>query len=446
MSKKIVIKYLLIAFFANVSLLTFAQKTRQQLEKEKRENLEKMEEVRNILNQTTTQKRANIGQLRALNRQIETQNKKIDLISEDIDLMNSELNELENARKELDGDLAGLKTEYAKMIYMTSKRNNDLSMLSFLFSAPSFNQFWARYKYLRQYTNERQKQVTEIKRVKQLMIDKTERITGKKVDQQEALKSKVAENKNLETLKSKKNEVVKELGTRESELKEELADIRKANHDLESSITNIIRREIQERRAREKAAARERAERERIAAKAAELAAKAAHSKGEEVVKVEPKAEPTPASEPTNSEGMNEAEVALASSFEASKGKLPWPVKSGFISDHYGENEYIAGQPVKNDGIGIQTKEGEPVRAVYDGIVVAVQWQGIYHYSVAIQHGNFYSIYTKLKGVSVKVGQKVKNREPIAIVATNKDGVSEINFQIWKNANKNNPENWLQPH
>lgn len=441
-------RFLIVLFLLCFSTLTFAQKTRQQLEKEKRENIEKMNEVKGILNQTTSQKKANLGQLKAIKKQIETQNKKIELISEDINLMDSELGELEKAKTELDQDLTKLKAEYAQMIYTTSKRNNNLSMLSFLFSAPSFNQLWARYKYLRQYTDERQKQVVQMKSVQKLMTDKTNRITGKKTDQQQALVAKVSESKNLEGLKTKQNDVVKELGQRESELKEELAEIRKANRDLENSIVATIRREIQERRAREKAAARERADRERAAAKAAEIEraanSKIEGSKPEAIAKVEPK--PEPKAEPvTNSEGMNEVEVALASSFEASRGKLPWPVKSGFISDKYGSHEYISGQPVTNSGIGIQTTAGEIVRAIYDGIVLDVESAGIYHNTIFIQHGNYYSIYTKVKGVNVRRGQKVKAREPIAVVATSKDGVSELNFQIWRDDKKTNPENWLLP-
>jgi hypothetical protein len=33
--------------------------------------------------------------------------------------------------------------------------------------------------------------------------------------------------------------------------------------------------------------------------------------------------------------------------------------------------------------------------------------------------------------------------EPIGIVNTNKDGISEVQFQIWKNNQKLNPENWI---
>jgi septal ring factor EnvC (AmiA/AmiB activator) len=55
------------------------------------------------------------------------------------------------------------------------------------------------------------------------------------------------------------------------------------------------------------------------------------------------------------------------------------------------------------------------------------------------------TVYAKLRNPSVKIGQRVKAREAIGTVATGKDGVSEIQFQIWKNLTKLNPESWLRP-
>ncbi len=431
-----------------VSCFVFAQKSREQLEREKRENLEKITEVRGILTQTTAQKRASLGQLKAVNREIETQSKKIDLINDDIQLMNQELTELEQAKGELDSDLAKLKTEYAAMIYTSSKRNNTLNSISFLFSAATFNQFWVRYKYLRQYSDERQKQVAQMKKVQQLMANKTYRITGKKTDQQKALTSKIDETKNLEILKTKKSGVVTELSQREKELKIEMAEIRKENQRIESTLTNIIRREIQERRAREARdkAIRQRVERERIAREredAKKTEAERVEDKKDEpvVAKVEPKPEAVP-----NSDGMNEAEVAIASSFSASKGRMLWPVRSGFVSSHFGTKiNAELGLPQPNDGVDIQTKTGETVHSVYDGIVKAVQFEAMAKNVVYIQHGNYYTVYTKLKNVSVRIGQRIKARDVIGVVATDADGTSEINFQVWKDFDKLNPEKWLSP-
>ena len=424
----------------------FSQKSRQQLEKEKRENLERINEVRGILKQTAAQKRASLGQLKAIGQQISTQKRKIDLLNEDLTLMNSELHELMVARMELDRDLGKLRKEYGSMIYASSKRNNSLTQLSFLFSAPTFNQFFIRYKYLKQYTQEREKQVTQMKQVQNLMVAKTKSITTKKKDQQSTLVVKISESKNLEQLKTDKDKVVKELSSRENELQQELAEIRKANREVENTLTNIIRREIKERREREtrEKAARDRLERERLARE--RQIEKAAGKPADEIAKDESKMEtkPEPAPDPG---GMNEAEVALASSFSASRGRLPWPVKSGFVSDHFGTKPHPTLPRIfeKNDGVDIQTNAGEAVRSVYDGVVMGVENMGIVRNVVYIQHGDYYTIYTKLKSVNVRTGQKVKAREPIGTVATDADGVSEINFQVWKNTDKMNPEKWLAP-
>jgi murein hydrolase activator len=143
---------------------------------------------------------------------------------------------------------------------------------------------------------------------------------------------------------------------------------------------------------------------------------------------------------------MNEAEVAIASSFSASKGRMLWPVRSGFISSRFGTkiNEEL-GLPQPNDGVDIQTKTGEAVHSVYDGTVVEVQFEALSKNIVYIQHGNYYTVYTKLKNVSVRKGQKIKARDTIGTVATDSDGTSEINFQVWKDFDKLNPEKWLSP-
>ena len=432
------------------SSLLFAQKSRQQLEKEKRENLERLQELQGILKQTTEQKRASLGQLKAIKQQINAQNRKIELINDDLQLMDSELNELQKAKVELDNDLGKLRAEYGKMIYNSSKRNNSLNELSFLFSAPNFNQFVIRYKYLKQYTDERKKQVDQMKKVQSLMIAKTNSITNKKKDQQNALQTRIAESKSLEQLKGEKDKVVKELTGREKEIIGEVAEVRKANKQLENALTRIIQREIEERREKARAAARERAARDKAEREAAKArAAEKARDKdkdNEDVAKAEPEAKPEPKREKEaeiNSEGMNEEEVTLASSFAASKGRLSWPVP-GFISDGFGTKEVMKNVFEENHGVDIQTKVGEQVKAVYDGVVLGIENQYLMKNVVLVQHGDFYTVYAKLKSVNVREGQKIKARDVIGIVATNGEGIAEINFQVWKDTQKLNPQPWLR--
>lgn len=442
---------ILIGLLLGSSSLLFAQKSRQQLEKEKRENLERLQELQGILKQTTEQKRASLGQLKAIKQQINAQNRKIELINDDLHLMDAELNELQKAKVELDNDLGKLRAEYGKMIYNSSKRNNSLNELSFLFSAPNFNQFIIRYKYLKQYTDERKKQVDQMKKVQSLMIAKTNSIFNKKKDQQNALQNRIAESKNLEQLKGEKDKVVKELTGREKEIIAEVAEVRKANKQLENALTRIIQREIEERREKARLAARERAAREKAEREAAKArAAEKARDKdkeSEEVAKAEPETKPEPKREKEpeiNAEGMNEEEVTLASSFAANRGRLPWPVP-GFISDGFGTKEVLKNVYQENQGVDIQTNAGSSVKTVYDGVVMDVTNMGVMRNVVFVQHGDFYTVYAKLKNVNVRPGQKLKARETIGVVATDADGVSEVNFQIWKNTSKLNPESWLRP-
>ena len=64
--------FLVLTLLCCTSVSVFAQKTREQLEREKSENQSKMNEIQGILKQTSSQKKVNLGQLRALNQQINT--------------------------------------------------------------------------------------------------------------------------------------------------------------------------------------------------------------------------------------------------------------------------------------------------------------------------------------------------------------------------------------
>jgi len=432
--------FLLLTLLCCASFSVFAQKTREQLEREKNENQSKMNEIQGILKQTSSQKNVNLGQLRALNQQINTLKKKIDLLSDDLSLLDKELKTLEKKRQVVANDLGKLKEEYGDMIYEASKRNVYMNQLVFLFSSGTFNQFVLRYKYLKQYTDARQGQVKQMEVLERELMAERQRISSKKQQQQTVLVTQVSENTKLEGLKTKQDQVVKQLSQKEVELRNQLTENRKATNLLEANIRRIAEREKKERerREREERAEREakrKAERERIARENAER-----EKKGEaKVVEVEPKEEPV-----VSSSGMSDEEVTLASSFAASQSRLSWPTR-GFISGHFGQRAHavLKGVMVDNLGVDIQTNAGEAVRSVYDGVVLDVTQMPGMGNVVAIQHGNYMTVYAKMSGVTVSAGQKVKAREPIGRVATDSDGTSELQFQIWKSTSRLNPESWL---
>lgn len=459
-----VIPLILLGFLCHLPSAQAQQtvRNRQVLEREKKQNLEKMNQIRTILKQTASEKQAGLGQLKALDQQIQTQSKQIGLLNKDLQLTESEIGELRKASTTLTKDLNKLRAEYGSMIYAADKRRQQVNPLGFLFAADNFNQLVARYKYLRQYSDARQSQVRQMTNVKTMLQGKQVATQRKRQEQKSTIGTKVNETKSLETLKVVKNQVVKELSQKETELRTELAESRRSVAQLEALIRRLVLREAKERAERE---GRERAERERIARqetarkaaerKRAEDAIAAAEKAGEkpapaDVARVERATEPEPAPKKPDerrNNNLNDEETALASSFTASRARLPWPVTKGFISDHFGRKAHpvLKGIFVENQGVDIQTNAGEGVRSVYDGIVQDVANMPGMNNVVAIQHGDYFTVYAKLRSVSVRVGQRVKARESIGTVATDKSGVSEIQFQIWKEFTKLNPESWLAP-
>lgn len=445
-----------------LTLPTFAQtpKSRQQLEAEKKRNQEKIAQISRILDRTATRREATVGQLKALNQQIESKSKQINLLSQDLTLLKNEVGELRVATGTLSNDLKNLRREYAAMIYAASKTSNAYNKLSFLFSAPNFNSLVMRYRYLQQYSDARRTQVRQIEAVRSELVAKQRNIEQKQTQQEQVLTTQVQETKNLEGIKQKQTAVVTQLSQRETQLRAELEERQAAANRLENSIAALIEREIREARIRaerEKAAAAARAEAAAKAAREREAAAKAANDEAakekaavevakaeEKVVETREAVKETKAAAPNKVE-MTEAEVSLASSFAASKNRLPWPVKSGFVSDRFGVHPHpvLKGVRIENSGIDIQTEAGEAVRAVYDGVVRDVSSLPGMGSIVAIQHGEFFTIYAKLGSVAVREGQKVKARDAIGTVAADADGTAELQFQVWKNFTKLNPEAWL---
>ncbi len=402
------------------------QTNREQLEKDKKANQDKIKQIQSVLKKTSSQKNVNMKQLQVINSQITAQQKQIGLLNDDLKLLDNELHTLGIERRKLDQDLEKLKKEYAKMIYEASKRMNTLNNLIFLFSANTFNQFVLRYKYLKQYTDARQNQASQMEALKVQIAAQQSRITSKKDQQKVILSDRMSEAQKLTVMQTQKNTVVTELSKQEKELRAELAKSRQQAAMLEKNLKEIIERERRERLAREKAA-REKAERERAEREARGEAPK-----------------PETEAEKLDLSGMTDEEVKLASSFTASKARLPWPVR-GFVTDHFGRQAHpvLKGIIVDNLGVDIQTNAGEPVRAVYDGLVLDVNSMPGYGYVVAIQHGDYMTVYAKLRSASVRPGQRVKARDNIGVVATDGEGTSELQFQVWRNTTKLNPESWL---
>ena len=137
--------------------------------------------------------------------------------------------------------------------------------------------------------------------------------------------------------------------------------------------------------------------------------------------------------------------MELTEGFESKIGKLEWPVRSGFISNKFGEHPHpvIKNIKVKNDGIDIQTNKSSKVYSVFSGKVSTVAFIPGMNNVVIINHGEYYTLYAKLKNLNVVKGDNISSGDLIAELVTNADGITELQFQVWKNNIKLNPEKWI---
>lgn len=417
---------LFIAFF--LCQPVFSQKTRAQLEREKRQNMAKIAETNRILQETGAERQVSLGQLNVLTEQITTRKGLIAKMSEEVNLLNREMADLSQLLTAMEGDIADLQKEYAAMIYAAAKTTNSYNKMLFLFSAGSFTELLMRVKYLKQYSESRKEQLKQIESTRISLNQRRLALDVKKQQKSGLLASQMKESKNLVVLKDRQDRVVQKLTEKEKELAGELAERKESVDKLDKLIAAVVAEEVRRAAERERAKA---AERERAADR------EAIASRGKPKTRT-----------PTAVRAIPDAAGAeSASSFSATRSRLAWPVGSGFISSHFGKQWHpiIKGAEIENHGVDIQTNRGEEVRAVYDGEVATITSIPGMNKLVIIRHGSDYmTVYAKLGKVSVETGQKIKARQVIGEVYTDREGTSELQFQIWRNSEKLNPETWLQ--
>ncbi|MCZ2488236.1 murein hydrolase activator EnvC family protein [Aquirufa antheringensis] len=465
-------KYLFLLFAFLFTSSSFAQADKKAaLEQQKKDNLSKIKELNSIISRTSKKKKASIGKLNVLKEQIGVQKKQISVLEQNQQILAEEAQKLRNEGDVLKAKLERLKKQYALMIYEAQKTSSVYNKMSFLLLSNDLGEFVRRFDYLRHYSTNRKKQADLIFKTRQDLMTKEQKVVFKKQEEQKVIVEKEGEKKKLEVLKTKEDQVVTVLTQQEKKLKIELEKKKLSVRKLDNLIAGIVQREIQ------KSIERERKLRQARQVKKVEVAKPTLPElkKGEttkilaekQVEKKESpkeekkaavaeakksKAEPAPAAAveekkiESNTYYMNADEAKLASSFAALRGRMPFPVPSGFISDHFGVHKHplLKGVMINNNGIDIQTSPGSPVHSVYDGVVQSVVNIPGINMVVAIQHGDYFTVYSKLANVSVSVGTRVRTGQRIGSVASDEDGTAEINFQVWKNTVRQNPESWLR--
>ncbi len=427
-------KALLLLIPAALFLVVTTQgQSREELERQRRQIQQEIEELRAVQNSIRKDKKASLGQLNLIQRKLAKRADVINNINAQVRLIDNSIfsnnREIYRLQKQLDT----LKVHYARTIEYAYKTRSNYDMLNFIFSATSFNDAVRRVSYLRSYRQYRDDQVASINKTRDMLQGKIVALNNNKKEKSQVLVEQSKQLKVLEEEKSEKNQFLSKIKAREKEINKELEAKQRVNRNLQNAISAAVRREIEaaRKKAAEEAKRQNEASANAAAAKPADRAESAAGGKA-------------PAARKANVLENTPEVTRVSIGFENNKRNLPWPVDRASVTSSFGRKK-IEGTTLYEDNIGITiaTQAGSPVKAVYEGIVTAVS-DVSGSPTVTIKHGKYFTTYHNVSGVTVSKGTEVKTGQVIGRAGTNLDDEGEIIFVVTREANFENPELWLK--
>ncbi len=385
-----------------VPVLGFAQDKKATLEAQKKRLQQEIVQINTLL-KSSAKKRTNVlTEVEAVQLKMDRQDALIRLTNRQINRLNQEISLNLRNIEQLRTELVTLKKDYGDMVVAARKNQSTRNRLMFLLSSESFWQAYKRMAYIKQYAAYRKQHGEQIAEKTKTLQQYTNNLVAQRKDKERLIRENRDAQKALDTVRARQNNLVQQLKRKE---KSYAAQIRKKQQQ-QASIDREINRLI----------------REAIAASNKKAGAK------------------------TRSFVLTPEAKALAASFAANKGRLPWPVAKGIVTQRFGTQRHavVRTTTIKSNGVTLSVPAGTAARSVFEGIVLnIVQFKGS-NPIVLVQHGNYITTYKNLSKVYVKKGDRLTAKQLIGEIFTNKDtGKTTLQFSLFQNTSPQNPALWL---
>ena len=418
----IILVLLLLAFVSP----TFAQKTKGKTKKQLQSEINSLQKeistANQLLKKTKKDKEMTLNEVNLLDKKIKQREKLITSYNEQIAVLNEEIKSGQNNIKSLNSDLSKLQKEYAKMIVFANKNRSHYDRLGFVFASKDFNQAFRRLRYIREFSEARKAKMNQIAAIERQISSEVEAHQQARMQQDSLLKDEKSQQNALQKEKKELNGQVAKLKKKEGSIQQDIKIKQQQAKKLQKAIDDIIAEEIRKANA------------------------EAEKKRKEEAKKNANKGKTTTTAPKEKGMALTPAEKTLSTNFVNNKGKLPWPVERGVISTSYGKHTSVVSDKVTvtNNGIDIATTENAQARAVFDGEVTSVTKLMGSNTVVIIRHGEYFTVYSNLENVTVKRGDKVKTKQNLGTVHTNRtENKTELHFELLKEQSRQNPANWL---
>lgn len=460
------------------------QQEKQQVHKSVEANKKKQAElVRNV--------KKGMENLMVIDHEIMQKKRVIDTIRQDISTLDGHIILLDRQLNVLEDELTDRKNRYRQSLRYMHRNRTVQNQLMFVFSADNFNQMYRRMRFMRQYAAFQKAQGEAIKSKQEQVSQKQNELKDSKQQKGQLLARDEAEHRKLEGKQTEQKAQVEQLKKQERTVNALIIEQQKKEVELNDRIEKIIAEEIAREQARREAEAKRRAEEARKKAEA-----EAARKRAEEQRRAEEerrrlaennanKSNTTAGSKSHTSAGGNAggsksavsndrssastsrnttpeptvsttvvardrdedysmpaADRELNSNFAANKGKLPLPISGSYkLVRGFGpySPEGLRHVTLVSNGWHLKGKPGAKAQSIFNGVVSGVYLIGD-SYVVTVRHGNYISVYTNLRSVSVKKNQKVSTRQALGSLGSD----NTMQFQLRNSRTLLNPSGWLR--
>ena len=385
-------KAILLILLALCAATAFGQDVSKQTER-KRKIEEEIQFIDNQLKTISSKQKDTTEQLSLIRKRVLNRKSLIGDLDRRIAVINDEMTAKQREINRLQKELDTLEVYYDKLVYNTYKNRDTKIWFMYILSSRSIGQGYRRFAFLKNLAGEVSTQAGKMREKQAELTEEREKLAAIKAEAVSAKTERETEYRKLVAEEKKSQDDIKRLAKSEKQYRADLAAKKKEIEKLDREIRQTLKTTVAQQK-----------------------------------------------------KDNTKVDTALSGKFQQNKGKLPWPLKQGVVTEHFGVHNHPVYTNLKlpdNPGITFSTTKGADVFCVFDGEVRKILVMPGYNQCVLVQHGDYFTLYCKLSKVSVKSGQKVATGDKLGTLEVEGNS-SSLHFQLWKGTDKQDPERWLK--
>lgn len=385
-------------FFAGNSFAQKGKTTIQSLNAQIERAEAEIKKSQSLLNKIKKDKKVTQNELKLIISRISNRQNIVSSLNQQIIICEGGIHSKQSQVNALESEIKRLKKEYAAMIYAAYKNHLLNNSMAFLFASRDFQEMTLRINYMKRYNAMRERKAAELNSLSNVLSGEVAELNKQRTQLEESRKARDREISTLRKDETSYKQTSSQLAANEKKVSAKIKENARTKQNAQKQLQRLIAEEARRQSAKKL----------------------------------------------TTTE--QKAVTVLSNNFEQNRGRFPYPVPGGVIIDRFGKHPHPTqrGITIDNKGVNIAGDKGSSIKCIFEGTVSRVVFIKGLNNCVMVKHGNYYTVYSNLAGVSVKAGQSVGRNEVIGRLPS--EGTSDewyLHFELWQGTTFLNPEAWL---